>query len=327
MPDYKNKRVLFITTKNLDYLRNTQEINLLREKGAKVSVIGSKKKSYVKRLLYVYTKLLTANMNRYDICFVGFAPQLIIPFFGWRFKGKYLVIDFFISVYDTLVFDRKKFRKNSIMGRLCKRIDIATIKRADRVISDTKAHGRYFINEFGLEADKLSVLYLEADSSIYYKRESVKPDNMAGKFVVLYFGSILPLQGLDVILSAIKKLEAQKDIYFVVVGPISDKYKKPELDTVEYHDWLPQEELAKYISYADLCLAGHFNSDINKASRTIPGKAYIYSAMGKPMILGDNKATHELYDETMEGIYFVKMGDCQALADKILEIFQSKNRS
>ena len=46
-------------------------------------------------------------------------------------------------------------------------------------------------------------------------------------------------------------------------------------------DWLPQEKLAEYIDMADLCLAGHFNAAVEKASRTIPGKAYIYQAMGK----------------------------------------------
>ena len=44
--ELKNKKVLFITTKNLDYLRNTQELRLLREQAAQVSVIGVKDKSY-----------------------------------------------------------------------------------------------------------------------------------------------------------------------------------------------------------------------------------------------------------------------------------------
>ena len=38
---YAGKHVLFITTKNLDYLRNTQEIAKLRESAASVDVLGS----------------------------------------------------------------------------------------------------------------------------------------------------------------------------------------------------------------------------------------------------------------------------------------------
>ena len=62
-----------------------------------------------------------------------------------------------------------------------------------------------------------------------------------------------------------------------------------------------------------------FNKEINKAKRTIPGKAYIYQAMGKPMILGENPANHELYSEKDPGITFVEMGSGRKLAEKILE--------
>ena len=78
-------------------------------------------------------------------------------------------------------------------------------------------------------------------------------------------------------------------------------------------------ELAERISQADLCLAGHFNKENGKANRTIPGKAYIYEAMKKPMILGDNAATRERYTDGMPGITFVEMGSPEALRDGILQ--------
>ena len=320
MDIFTDQRVLFITTKNLDYLRNTQEISLIRESAKELFVIGSNKKSYPVRLLQVYWKLLWFSRRQFDMVFVGFAPQLVVPFFKWKWKGKKLCMDFFISVYDTLVFDRKKFKEQSLVARILKWIDTVTIQQADCVIADTKAHGEYFMEEFGLSKDKLKVLYLEADSSIYYPREQKKPQRMQDRFTVLYFGSVLPLQGLNIILEAVDLLQGNKDIYFDIIGPIDNKYQKPESDNVEYHDWLSQEDLAKHISFADLCLAGHFNKDIDKAKRTIPGKAYIYAAMEKPMILGDNPATHELYREDMPGIYFVEMGNAQALVDTIVRI-------
>ena len=48
----------------------------------------------------------------------------------------------------------------------------------------------------------------EADKSIYYPRE-----NKTNKdFTVLYFGSILPLQGVSVILEAINLLKDEKGL-------------------------------------------------------------------------------------------------------------------
>ena len=106
--ELKNKKALFITTKNLDYLRNTQELRLLREQAAQVSVIGVKDKSYPLRLIKVFFKLLFTSCKKYDVVFVGFAPQLIVPFWSFKFKRSELYIDFFISMYDTLCFDHRK---------------------------------------------------------------------------------------------------------------------------------------------------------------------------------------------------------------------------
>ncbi|WP_297958619.1 glycosyltransferase [uncultured Ruminococcus sp.] len=315
LSDIRDKRILYAATKNSDYLRLVQEIRLLRENGNTVTVISSPSKSYPKRLMYVYRQLMKVRMADYDMSFIGFAPQLIMPLFRRKLKKKPVVMDFFISMYDTLCYDRKKFRPKSLPGRLLKRIDRRTLAAADLAVCDTKAHGSYFCREFGFPKEKMSVLYLEADSSIYYPREA--PENK--DFTVLYFGSVLPLQGIPVILKAIDLLKDEKGLRFVFVGPLGSSERTGE-NITEYIEWLPQEELAERIAGADLCLAGHFDGSIMKAKRTIAGKTYIYRAMGKPVILGDNPANHELYSESDEGVYFCEMGSPEKLAELIKRI-------
>ena len=305
LSDIKGRRILYVATKNSDYLRLVQEIELLRKAGNTVTVISSDKKSYIKRLMYVYRRLLSVDMNDFDMSFIGFAPQLVIPLFRRKLRKKPLVMDFFISMYDTLCFDRKIFGKKSLMGQLLRLVDKRTLAAADLAICDTKAHGSYFCREFGFPSDKMSVLYLEADSSIYYPREVPKNKD----FTVLYFGSVLPLQGVDVILKAIDLLKDEEGLRFIFVGPLGKDNVPVGENITEYISWLSQDELAEKIASADLCLAGHFSSSIMKAKRTIPGKAYIYHAMGKPMILGDGPANHELFREDGESVYFCKMGD------------------
>lgn len=313
------KNVLFITTKNLDYLRNTQEIRLIKEQAEECTVVGYSDRSYIKRLCKVYAKLLFSSLKKYDVIFIGFAPQLILPLFGLKMRKKTIVMDFFISVYDTMVCDRRKFRKNGPAAKLCHFLDRKCIGYANQVICDTNAHGDYFAEEFGVERSKIHTLYLEADTSIYYERTVTRPEALQDKYIVLYFGSILPLQGVEVIMGAIERLKEHKDLYFYVIGPMKDSIRKVESSNVEYIEWLPQEKLAEYIAMADLCLAGHFNRQIKKAKRTIPGKAYIYEAMNRKMILGDNKANRELFTED-DRHFFVKMGEEKALAEKILSI-------
>lgn len=315
LSDIRGKRVLYIATKNADYLRIVQEIRILKEQGNTVTEIVSAEKSYPKRLREVWGRLRRVNMDDHDLSFIGFAPQLILPLFGRKLGKKPVVTDFFISVYDTICFDRKKLRPQLPLGQLCKQIDKLTLRRSDHCICDTRAHGAYFCEEFGYPAAEMETLYLEADTSIYYPREMPAHKD----FTVLYFGSILPLQGVPVILDAIGLLRQEPGLHFVVIGPLGNAPRQGE-NITEYIDWLPQEQLAERIAGADLCLAGHFDAAIGKARRTIPGKAYIYHAMGKPMILGDNPATHELYHEGDPGITFCKMGDARALADCILSL-------
>ncbi|MDE5946850.1 MAG: glycosyltransferase [Oscillospiraceae bacterium] len=314
--EIKNKNILFVSTKNSDYLRICQEIRILEENGNALKIISSPKKSYFKRLIYVYKEILKVNMNDFDMSFIAFAPQLVIPVFKHKLLKKPIIEDFFISMYDTLCFDRKKFRPQSLIGKFIKYIDRITLQSAELAICDTKAHGSYFCEEFKYPRNKMKVLYLEADKNIYYPRQMPKNN----KFTVLYFGSVLPLQGVQVILDAIEILENKENIKFIFIGPLGKNNIKKGEKITEFIEWLPQDKLAEKIAGVDLCLAGHFDGNIMKAKRTIPGKAYIYRAMNKPMILGDNQATHELYNESDKDIFFVEMGNPQKLADLILKI-------
>lgn len=322
----KGKKVLFITTKNIDYIRNVQEINLISRTALETVVISSTKRNYFLRIVDVLIHISHKKVKECDVIFVGFAPQLIVPFFLYRLKKKTLVIDFFISVYDTFVCDRRLFQANSILGWFCHKLDEFTLRKADYVVCDTNSHGEFFSKEFCVNSRKITTVYLEANKNIFYPKKEKKPKDLEGKFVVLYFGSILPLQGVDVILRAIEYLPTTSGIYFELIGPISDKYTKPVQDNIFYYDWLPQEELSSHVAYADLCLAGHFCGTIEKANRTIPGKAFIYESMGKRMILSDSDANRELFFEDDRHV-FVKRGDSIELARIILEQFESNSFS
>ena len=321
---FKDKNILFVTTKNLDYIRNRQEIDIISENCSSVVIIGSYSKSYVMRLIQVYFRLLFTSVRRFDVVFIGFAPQLILPLFSLKLRNTKIIADFFVSFYDTLVHDRKRFKDRGLISSLLNKLDKYTIRNANIIIADTMAHASYFVQELDAKHNQVEVLYLSANTSIYYPRIEPKPLHLENKFIVLYFGSILPLQGVNVVLEAIGLLAQEEDIHFYMIGPIKNKSgsQNPKAN-VTYINWLPQGELANHIAFSDLCLAGHFADDIDKAKRTIPGKAYIYHAMGKKMILGDNLATRELYDECSPLITFIEMGSVTALAETILELKNS----
>lgn len=309
------RHVLFITTKNIDYLRNVQEIEALKRVAADVTVLGGRGGGYFSRLARLYPRLAFMSLRRYDLIVAGFAPQLVLPFFGRRFRGKEVWEDFFISFWDTLVDDRKKVRPDGPAARLLWQIDRSALLRCGRAIADTRADADWFARTFQIPREKFAVCYLKADDAIYSPRSA--EHKAGGLFTVLYFASMLPLQGVDVVLHC-ARLMAGEPVVFDLIGPLPAELRRKygRLPNLRLTPWLPQRELAERIARADLCLAGHFSRDIGKAARTIPGKAYIYRAMERPMILGDSPANRELFTED-DRTFFVARGDPQALADCI----------
>lgn len=314
------KKVLFITTHRIDYIRNTQHIEEMKKQGASVRCLYSGTGNHIFSAAKIFFTLLFTSLSDVDVVVVSYMCQLVTPFLNWKLKRKTLAVDFFISLYDSMVNDRKMLGPKNPLARLIRWLDVSSVRYADRIIVDTKTHGDYFCREFGMKKEKMEVVYLNADTSVYFPRPQEKAPEFQGKFLVVYFGTVIPLQGFDIVLDAVRRLKDRKDIHFYLIGPVEKRYRKVISDTVTYADWVSQERLAEIIAMADLCLAGHFNGQIMKARRTIPGKAYIYEAMEKPMILGDSPANHERYREGQPGICFVPMGDAGKLAEKIAEL-------
>ena len=96
----EDQSVVYIATTYLDYLRIQQELSLLKKYAKNVHIIVSNRKSYFLRIVYVYFRSLFF-FQKTDIIFIGFAPQLVLPFLKWRFTRKKVITDFFISLYDT----------------------------------------------------------------------------------------------------------------------------------------------------------------------------------------------------------------------------------
>jgi glycosyltransferase involved in cell wall biosynthesis len=330
-----DKKVLFITPSDADYIRNRQEINILQKSARHLDVIVPKDKQGVSptgilRILLINLRVMVASIKKYDVIFIGGIPQLIVPILQLRFPKKVVIIDFYISIYDTLVHDRQILSPSNPLSWIMKKLDRNALTIADHVIVDTREHAGYFSRIFGVDSDKMTVIYLEADKQIYYPRSVERPRGLKDKFIVFFFGAMNPLQGVEVILDAAEILAGHANIVFIIIGPhekIRNFERYSMLKNVRFAArWLPQAEIADHIAMSDVCLAGHFNAAVEKAARVIPGKAYSYMAMDRPVIFGDNPANREFFSTAKNDVHFVKMGDSAGLADKILELAGVRER-
>lgn len=309
--------VCFFGIYNPDYSRSKVIINGLRENGVRVIICRTEKKGILK-----YFDLIKKHWkirNSYDVLFVAFPgfQSVILAKFLTR---KPIIFDAFLSLYDSMVLDRKQAKEKSLKAKYYWWLDKISMSIADFVLMDTNEHKKYVSKEFGIDDKKIERLFLGADTNIFYPRKVIKTDS---KFRVLFYGTYIPLQGVEYIIKAAKILEKDKDIIFELIGSGQEKgkilelAKDLELKNVVFKDNVPLIELPDYISTADVCL-GVFG-DTDKAERVIPNKVYESVACGKLVITAKTKAIEELFINGKD-IILCKKSDSSDLAAKILSL-------
>jgi glycosyltransferase involved in cell wall biosynthesis len=216
------------------------------------------------------------------------------------FSGRLMVLVSFISLYDTIVVDRGLVSPGSWRAVLLKAIDKIAFRAADLVLADTQEQIRYYVHLFGLPEGKFQRSFVGHEFHEYEPHvESV--DLSSRSLRVLFYGTYVPLHGVDVIIDAATQLVHERDICFTLIGRgqlfESVEVRARELRNVELIDrWLGPEELVGQIRSADLCL-GIFGRTA-KAARVIPFKVFGAIALRKPVVTRDSPAIREfLKDE------------------------------
>ena len=278
------------------------------------------------RLLTAYPRLVLKylSLGRYDVVFVGYLGHLdvlVVKFLEFiTRRRKKIIFDVFISLYDTIISDRRMINKDSFIARCIYQLDRISCSFADVVLLDTDSHIDFFRKTFRISGKKFYKIYASAETSVFYPR---KFPECTGKFQILFMGKYTPLHGIEYIVEAAEKLGDQKDLQFIFIGKgqmykqIRALVRKKNLKNIFFIEWVAYETLPDYIEKAYICL-GVF-SKMAKANRVIPNKIFQAMAMGKPVISGKTDAVLECMTHR-EDIFLCEPGDPGALAEAILTL-------
>jgi glycosyltransferase involved in cell wall biosynthesis len=215
--------------------------------------------------------------------------------------------------------DRKLVAKWSPKSWFYWFVDFVSCHLADEVLIDTKTHREYFIKKFKLHPKRVRVVYLEAITDIFKPNPNPNP-NPHPHFEIFFYGSFIPLQGIDVILRAAKILESDPNLRFTILGggQTEPEMKKLagelSLKNVTFKPFAPMKELPRSINNSDLCL-GIFGVS-EKTQRVIPHKVLDYLACGKKVVTARTPGILEIY-ENDERVILCNAGDAEDLAMKI----------
>lgn len=263
-------------------------------------------------------------LPKHDLVLIGYLGHLDVivlwPF--TRIRGTKIIWDAFLSLHDTVVSDRKIVPPNSLKGKFLYWWEAAACRLADRVILDTEAQRRLFVDHYRLEPEKTGSVLVGVESEIFPHHDKDRRDPGDDYFNLLFYGQFIPLHGIPCIIGAARLLAREK-VRLLIIGKgheskkIAGMMKEVPLENVRFIPWVQYEELHGLINNADICL-GIFG-ETGKASRVIPNKVFQIIQARKPLITLDTEAIRELLEPDMKGVYLVPESTPEALAKVILE--------
>jgi len=255
---------------------------------------------------------------------VGFAGHAIMPL-AWllcKLYRKKLILDLFVSEYDSVILDRKAFSTRSWQAKKYWLMDWLACTLADILLLETDAHINFFSATFKIKRSKFRRLIISADESIF--KPSPIPLPPHDTFVVHFHGSYAPVQGVTYIIDAARELLGEK-IQFNIIGKLTnyrhdiERAKSLGLTNIHFIDVLPYEQLANQMHLADVCL-GMFGN-VPKTQFTSAFKIIEAMAIQKPVITAETPAMHEQFTDRVHCL-FCKAADGQDLAQKILLLYR-----
>ncbi len=255
------------------------------------------------RLALAELRLMSRPRETFDALVVGYPGHLDLPAARRAARGRPVVFNPLVSAHETLVEDRGRFRAGGLVAGCLAALDRRAFQEADLVVADTAAHAEHLERATGKRP--IAVCYVGAEERFF--RPGWQPG--AGPFTALFVGKLIPLHGLETILSAARLAPELR--FRVVGGGQLGRLLPGAPPNVEHVPWVPYEDLARELHRAS-CALGIFGTS-DKARRVIPNKAFHALACGTPLVTADTPAARELLRDA-ENALLVPPGEPEALA-------------
>jgi glycosyltransferase involved in cell wall biosynthesis len=177
--------------------------------------------------------------------------------------------------------------------------ETASAKRADVVIATNESYRAIDIERNGVDPQKVFIVRNGPDLSRVRLLEPDQKLKSSGKTILGYVGAMNPQDGVDHLLRALVHLRhslGRTDFYCVLIGDgdsraqlMRDAADLGIADHVLFTGFIPDDDMVRYLSTADICLDPNPSSPLNDVSTWI--KVMEYMALRKPVISFDLKET------------------------------------
>lgn len=227
-----------------------------------------------------------------------------------------VVLDLFLSAYDTVVEDRRLVAPGSLAAAWLQQLDARACAAADLVLLDTPANAVYVAALTGLPPDRFG--WLPVADPHCPEVPAPWPASPDGRLQLLFFGTGVPLHGLRTLVEAVA---AAPGVQLTIVGG-SAADRAFAAQTLGERATLQPEfvDRARLQELLDACqlVAGVFGGS-SKAQRVVPFKVVHALAAGRPVLTAETPAVTGWLDGS-GALFTAPAGDAGALADLLRQL-------
>jgi len=199
--------------------------------------------------------------------------------------------------------------KESASIRALKRLEYFLYRKAARIVSVTNSF-RKVLSKNGIPPEKIAVVRNGTDLKGFTPgpkpNDLLEKHGLNAKFVASYIGTLGMAHGLGTILEAAKRMRANRDVAFVLVGDGADRAalerqaRERGLDNVIFAGSVDKDEVVKYWRLADAALV--LLRDRPVFRHVLPSKMFEAMATERPIVLGVLGESAELLEASGTGI-------------------------
>jgi colanic acid biosynthesis glycosyl transferase WcaI len=246
---------------------------------------------------------------------IATSPQLLVAVSGWwlAFARQVPFVFEVRDLWPESLIAVGMGNEDSLLHHGLAAVARFLYERSDRIVVVTPAFKEHLIRRWSVPEEKISVVENGVETDLFVPQSQAancvlrRQLGAEGKFLVGYAGTMGMAHGLETLLDAATRLQAQNpNVMFLLVGEGAEKERikalaqAQGLGNIRFLDQQPREKIPAFISASDVCLVLLKKTDVFKT--VIPTKMLEFMSCSRPVILGVDGQARQIVEEAGAGI-------------------------
>ena len=294
---------------------------------------GEGKNPMLRALRYCFCELAYLHhllWDKYDVAFIDSTPPiqgLKSPIV--RLVRKCPVVYNAQDLFPDTLSGTGLAKKGGLLWKIGSWVARVTFNNTDKIIAISEDIKRTLVEEKGIPADKVVVVYnwVDSDAVVPIKKEENPLFEEFGlsreRFHVVYAGNLGNAQNINIVVDAAARLRDNENVEFVVFGSggLENEIRaRVEADGLKNLRLLPLQpvERVKYVySLGDVCLV---SCKEGLGGSAMPSKTWSILSCGRPVLANFDEGELQMILTKNELGVFTKAGDLEGFVDAIRQL-------